>query len=177
MKGNNHYTSFLILIFLLSLFWMAVTASLSLSNIILGVALAVFVSFFTSSALGNRFDSAITLPVLLKFPFYAVPLIWEIIKANIDVALIVLNPGLPIDPRIFHFRTRLNGDVPLTVFAMSINLTPGTVVVDIQDGVFWVHALAARHEEGLLSGQMEEAVARLFGQELTPATQTEAPLE
>ena len=176
MKGNNRYTSFLILTLLLFLFWMAVTASLSFSNMLLGAFTAFFTSFFTSNVLYNKFDKAITLPVLLKFPFYAVALIWEIIKANIDVAMIVLNPGLPIDPRIFHFRTRLKGDVPLTVFAMSINLTPGTVVVDIQDAIFGVHALAARHEEGLLSGQMEEAVARLFGQELTPATQTEASL-
>ncbi len=146
---------------------MAVTASLSLSDTLLGAACSFFVSFFTMKLLGNKLDKTFTVSVLIRFPAFAFGLLWEIIKANIDVALIVVNPGLPIDPRIFQFRTRLKGDLPRTVFAASSNLTPGTVVVDIQQDVFSVHALAARHESGLLTGQMEQAVARLFGQELT----------
>ena len=109
-----------------------------------------------------------TLPFILRFPRFGLGLFWEIIKANIDVALIILNPQLPIDPRIFKLPIRLKGDLPRSVYAASINLTPGTVVVEIQDDYFLVHALAERHETGTASGGMEDVVARLFGQKLPP---------
>jgi multicomponent Na+:H+ antiporter subunit E len=122
--------------------------------------------FFVSRLLGTNYYADLTLPFILRFPRFSLGLFWEIIKANIDVALIILNPRLPIDPRIFKLPVRLKGDLPRSVYAASINLTPGTVVVEIQDDFFLVHALAARHESGLVNGQVEEVVARLFGQEL-----------
>lgn len=166
MKGRNPYTRNLLLISLLFLFWTAVTASLSLTNILLGLACSFFVALLTRQILGRGLDENITLPVLIRFPVFALSLIREIIKANIDVALIVINPHLAIEPRIFRLKTRLKGDLPRTVYAVSINLTPGTVVVDVEDDVFSVHGLAARHEEGFAGGQMEQMVAKLFGQKL-----------
>ena len=176
MKKSQNFAVFFLLSLLLWLFWMAFTGNLSFLNIVLGATCSAIVSLFTIKLFGSAAYDGLTPIFLIRFPLFASGVVWEIIKANIDVAGIIINPGLPIDPRVFQFRTRLQGDFPKTIFAAFINLTPGTVVVDIQDDVFTVHALAERHETGLLGGQMEQAVARLFGQELTQAETGEARL-
>jgi len=50
----------------------------------------------------------------------------------------------------------------LVTFANSITLTPGTITVDIKEGVYDVHALSEKVSEDLLSGEMENRVAHIF---------------
>ena len=57
--------------------------------------------------------------------------LWEMIKANLHVASIVLNPLRPIKPGIVKIRTGLTKDTAVTILANSITLTPGTLTVDI----------------------------------------------
>jgi multicomponent Na+:H+ antiporter subunit E len=170
MKKN--YTPEILLGLLLFLFWMVFTASLSPLNIGLGATCSLAVSVITIHLFGRDAYTGVTPTVLIRFPLFTAGIIWEIIKANIDVAGIILDPRLPIDPRVFEYKTQLQGNFPRTLFAASINLTPGTVVLDIKDDIFAIHALAARHESGLETGDMERAVARLFGQAI-PDTKTE----
>ena len=87
--------------------------------------------------------------------------IWEIIKANYDVAKIILHPRLPIDPEIVEYRTYLPGDLPRTVFSDSITLTPGTVTVELEEDLLKTHCLCPYHQEGLAG--LERMVAWLFG--------------
>ncbi len=79
------YIQYFLLTFFLFLFWMALTVSLSLANILLGAACSFFVSFFTMKLLGNKLDKTFTVSVLIRFPVFAFGLIWEIIKANIEL--------------------------------------------------------------------------------------------
>jgi len=67
-----------------------------------------------------------------------------------------------IDPHIIRFRTKLKRDLSLMTFGNSITLTPGTITVDIQDGHFYVHSIDRKVADDLLSGEMEEKVARIF---------------
>lgn len=62
---------------------------------------------------------------------YAVRFVWEMVKANLHVALIVLDPRRPIRPGIVKIRTELTRDTAVTILANSITLTPGTFTVDI----------------------------------------------
>lgn len=151
----------LLLFLILILFWIVLTASLALHELVLGAVSSAFVAAVTVSLLGRALDPYITPVVLLRLPIFMVRLVWEIIKANIDVAKIILHPRLPIDPRIVEYRTYLPGDLPRTVFSDSITLTPGTVTVDLKDDVLNVHCLCPYHEEGLAG--LEKLVAWLFG--------------
>ncbi|MFH1640229.1 MAG: Na+/H+ antiporter subunit E [Chloroflexota bacterium] len=160
---------------MLFVFWIAITASFTIYNILSGLVCSFFVAFLTQRILGRGLDPDITIPFLLRFPVFALSITWEIIKANIDVAMIVINPRLPIEPRIFPVKTRLKGDLPRAVYAAVINLTPGTVVVDIQDDVFSVHGLAARHEEGFARRPKEQMIARLFRQRLVDNENSKEP--
>ncbi|MFH0847068.1 MAG: Na+/H+ antiporter subunit E [Chloroflexota bacterium] len=173
MKNARRPSAYTVLFILVFAFWMALSPSLSTLNLILGILSSGLVVLITRNILDTDFARAFTLPVLYRVPDFALAMLWEIIKANIDVALIVINPELPIEPSIFRYRCHLRGDLEKTVFAYCVNLTPGTVVIDIQDDVYFVHALARRHAAGLSEGQLEKMVARLFGHDREQVTSTE----
>ncbi|MDI7253454.1 Na+/H+ antiporter subunit E [Candidatus Solincola sp.] len=161
MTSGRALRSKLLLFVLLLAFWIVLTASLALHELVMGAVCAAFVGTLTVALLGRALDPCITPAVLLRLPVFMVRLVWEIIKANIDVAKIIIDPRLPIDPRIVEYRTYLPGDLPRTVFSDSITLTPGTVTVELEGDVLNVHCLCPYHEEGLAG--LEALVAWLFG--------------
>jgi multicomponent Na+:H+ antiporter subunit E len=161
LAGSRTFKGKLLLSIILFAFWIVLTATVALHDLVLGAICSAFVAVLTVALLGRALDPRITPMVLLRLPWFILRLIWEIIKANYDVAKIILSPRLPIDPRIVEYHTYLSGDLPRTVFSDSITLTPGTVTVDLSDDVLRVHCLCPYHEEGL-SG-LEEMVAWLFG--------------
>ena len=161
LTGDSTVRKKVLLSCILFVFWVIFTATLALHDLVLGAVCSAFVAAITVALLGRALDPRITPMVLLRLPVFMVRLVWEIIKANYDVAKIILNPRLPIDPRIVEYRTYLPDDLPRTVFSDSITLTPGTVTVELRDDVLNVHCLCPYHEEGLAG--LEELVAWLFG--------------
>jgi len=77
----------------------------------------------------------------LWFLYYIPIFLWEMLKANIDVAYRVSHPKLPIKPGIVKVKTHLKSDVGLTFLANSITLTPGTLSVDVdqKNGYLYIH--------------------------------------
>ena len=150
-----------LLTLLLFVFWVILTATLAAYELVLGAIFSALVAVASFAIMAHALNPRITPMVMLRFPFFGLRLGWEIIKANLDVARIILTPRLPIDPRIVEYHTYLPDDLPRTVFADSITLTPGTVTVELEDNVLHVHCLASYHQEGLPG--LEKMVAWLFG--------------
>jgi multicomponent Na+:H+ antiporter subunit E len=90
-------------------------------------------------------------------------LMWEIVKANIDVAKRVISPSLPIAPSLFDAPSSQKSDLGQVLYANSITLTPGTVSVDLNPGVIQVHALHDGAAEGVLDGEMDRRVSAVEG--------------
>lgn len=89
---------------------------------------------------------------------YLFVFVYEVIKANVDVAYRVLHPALPINPGIVKVRTRLRTPEGRTALANSITLTPGTMTVDVtDDGFLYIHWINVRATD------MEEASRRIIG--------------
>lgn len=101
-----------------------------------------------------------------RWPGYLAWLALQIVVSSAQVAWIVLQPRLPISPRLVRFRRRLPHPLAYLTLSNSITLTPGTVVVDFEDGEFTVHALTEEGARGLfdggLEGEMPRRVAALF---------------
>jgi len=94
-----------------------------------------------------------TSPVRLgRFVLYVPYLLWEIVKANVLVSLVILNPRLPIDPRMTRIRPAVWGGLPVTTLANSITLTPGTLTVRVEGRELRVHTLVPAAREGLFDG-------------------------
>ena len=90
-------------------------------------------------------------------------LLWEIVKANIDVAKIIISPKMKIKPHIFEVKASQVSELGHVIYANSITLTPGTVTVDVHGGVLSVHALTQEAADGVKSGEMDAKVVRMEG--------------
>ncbi len=104
-------------------------------------------------------------PIHLTFriPAYWLWLAWEIVKANIEVAKIVLNPALPISPTVAKLRTSQHSELGQVIYANSITLTPGTVSLNLEDGYIEIHALTRSMADSLETGEMDRRVTRMEG--------------
>lgn len=70
---------------------------------------------------------------------YVLYYIKELVKSNINVALIVLSPALPVNPGIVTVRTKLKSSMGRMLLANSITLTPGTLTVDLDSEFLHIH--------------------------------------
>ncbi len=106
-----------------------------------------------------------------SLPFELIPrgilyvpwLLWEIVKSNLDVAKIILNPKLPIQPELLRCPAPQQGEVAQVLYANSITLTPGTITLDLRDGELLVHSLAPQFAEGVEEGEMARRVSWVEG--------------
>lgn len=85
----------------------------------------------------------------------------EVMRSGIEVARVVLDPRLPISPRVVEIKASADHPVDLVIFGNSITLTPGTLTLDVHRGVIKVHSLTQAGADDLLSGEMDRRVASL----------------
>ena len=95
--------------------------------------------------------------------FYTPWLLKEIVKSNILVALIILNPKLPISPCLIRLRASQSTDLGQVIYANSITLTPGTITLDVRDDIILVHNLTDEMADDLLTNEMDRRVMQLEG--------------
>lgn len=136
---------------LLLLLWMIFNGRITLEVFLFGAVICAWVYWFICKYMGYSIQREKTLvkkvPLYLK---YAVVLVWEIFKANIDVIKIVLSPKMEVEPALVRFHTDLKSEASWTTLANSITLTPGTYTVELENGDYLVQALdKSKFGEGL----------------------------
>lgn len=93
-------------------------------------------------------------------------LIWEIVKANIDVTKRILIPSVGISPAMARIKSTQKTDLARVIFANSITLTPGTITIDVEeDGYILVHSIAREGINGLEAGDMDRRVTSMAGED------------
>lgn len=90
-------------------------------------------------------------------------LIIEVIKANIDVARIVLGAKIDVDPVVVNFRTKLKSDLYRVILANSITLTPGTITMVMENDVYIIHCLEKQFAEGIFDSKFENILLKIEG--------------
>jgi len=131
-------------------------------DIVTGTISASIVSVGLSQVVLGRRPTRQTLGRLLRGLVYVPYLLAKIIQANVLIAAVILDPRLPIEPRLTRIRPGLWGGTPITVLANSITLTPGTLTVRVRGRHLLVHALVPAAREDLFDGGLERAVRFLF---------------
>jgi multicomponent Na+:H+ antiporter subunit E len=101
---------------------------------------------------------------------YYVWLLWEIVKANIDVTLAVLRGSDALRPQVFKVKASQVSDVGRVTYANSITLTPGTVTIFADGDELTIHSLTPVAREGLEGGEMDRRVTALEGH-VAPGTE------
>lgn len=140
----------IIVLFTLSfIIWMFLGWPPDFQHTVVGILVAGFVAFLTGDMFIRRSHKPRRISRYLWFCYYIPLFIWECFKANIDVALRVLDPRLPINPGIVKVKTTLKSDTGLTFLANSITLTPGTFCVDIdpEEGALYIHWIDVKTQD------------------------------
>lgn len=147
----------LVLSVFLFAFWIVLTASFSLVNLLVGLLLSLLVAFITNKLIGEPLEPfTVTLPQAWRLLRYFPHLVKEIVVANLDVAERVLNPHMPISPTIIKFKFPLKEPLFQIILANSITLTPGTLTVTIEDDVFYIHCLAEEHIDAIFGEDLQD---------------------
>lgn len=147
--------------FVMLAFWVILSGMFDPFHFSLGILCCALVAFFSHDLLFFGGNPGTWVRGVIGIVGYLPVLIWEIIKANIQVAYIVLHPRMMdlIDPQIVRFRTTLQKPISRVALAQSITLTPGTITVDIQQDEFIVYALTREAAAGC-PGSMEGRLAK-----------------
>ena len=158
---------YLTLFIITLLFWLLITLSLSLANVIVGIVAAGV----TTGLFGKYFVTRVG-PFLEPQRYgwlilYIFIFLWECIKANFDVAYRVLHPAMPIKPGIVKVELGIKTDLAKTMLANSITMTPGTIAVDVIDDVMYVHWNYVSSEDPnvysrKISGRFEKYIQKIF---------------
>ncbi len=146
--------------------WVLLSGKFDLFHLSLGVISCLIVAFISSDLLFADFDPKEISIRWPRFVAYIPWLLYQVALANIHVLILVLHPRMMdlIDPKIIRFKCKLKSDMSLTIFANSITLTPGTITVFATDfGEFEVHCLDS-HSGDALPGEMEQKIAKVFGE-------------
>lgn len=146
----------------LGLTWMVWSGHYTPLLLALGV-LSVLVVVTIGIRMGLVDDEGAPVEILPRLAGYIPWLLWEICKANVDVARRIVDPRLPIAPRMIRVVAGQRRDLGRVIYANSITLTPGTVSVAVEGDEILVHALTAEAAESLDDGEMDRRVTRLEG--------------
>jgi len=145
-----HWLNYIGVTVILFMFWVAVSGSLEWPQLVVGFAAAIFVTYFNRNMLITVEDRPpfrlITIAWLIVYFF---KLIIDIIRANFQVAWLVLHPRMPIEPNLVELEVNLDRPASRVLLGNSITLTPGTLTVLADEKKFLVHALTLHSGKAL----------------------------
>lgn len=90
-----------------------------------------------------------------------------IVRSNLDVAKIVLNPRHVFRPAIIGVPLDVQSDAGITLLAIVVTITPGTVALDVSSDrrTMYIHAMDVRDVAALrdeIKDQFERRVMEIF---------------
>ncbi|MDX9721479.1 MAG: Na+/H+ antiporter subunit E [Myxococcota bacterium] len=146
----------------LFVFWLVLTGSFAPVELISGALLSVALGAWGARVLWPEDSPAITPRQALRFVLFIPHLLASVLMAALQVAEVVLDPRMPIEPHLMNHRTSFTRPASRVLYANSITLTPGTITVDVDDDTFCIHCLAERFADEIATGELEDRVAHVF---------------
>ncbi|WP_204743370.1 MULTISPECIES: Na+/H+ antiporter subunit E [Chitinophagaceae] len=130
---------------MLTLVWIAITGTFTYLNFLLGFAISYFILWIISRNSDDKRYFTIAFKVLGFFFFF----LYEMLKANWQVAYEVMTSNLHMKPGIVKIELDAKTDLEITMLSNLISLTPGTLVVDVSDDrrVMYVHGMYLEDRE------------------------------
>ncbi|MDA3832230.1 MAG: Na+/H+ antiporter subunit E [Spirochaetales bacterium] len=122
--------------------WFLLMYPLSGQEAAAGIIISLILVFLPLPNLQVFSSIRFTPKAILYSVFFLFVFLWEVIKSNIDVALRVLKPVIPLKPGIVKVNTTLRSELGRLVLANAITLTPGTITVDITENQLYIHWIA-----------------------------------
>lgn len=148
---------------LLLLVWLLAFNSVAPGVVLLGIAIAIVLPFVTRTFWPEAPQDVRLRPV----PRLMLVVLWDILVANVRVALLILGPARRLHPRFLEVPLALESPFAITTLAGIITLTPGTVSANLSGDrrTLLVHALSETDPEGAVATikrRYEEPLRRIF---------------
>jgi multicomponent Na+:H+ antiporter subunit E len=130
----------LVVSILLALAWAALQGDITLANLLVGYGIGFVILTLLSKG-------GVMPPTMVSRTAHAVGLagffIWELMLANVRVALDVLRPRTAIRPAVVAIPLDVTSDGEILLLSMLINITPGSVTIDLSDDrrTLYVHVM------------------------------------
>jgi multicomponent Na+:H+ antiporter subunit E len=177
MKKNKiiYKRDFLVLVLSLFIFWILLTFDFSYSSLILGLLISILISVPTSALFKHKVK--IKRKKFREY-FYAIEHLIGLISSTVfrvtiaNIQLIYQTISLKINPRIVRIKVDLRSDAELALISHLITLTPGTLVIDVQDAddkgsYIYVHFSYLSDKDpgeyiGKTIGRWDEMIGALF---------------
>ncbi len=142
--------------------WFMLNGRFTWEVTILGVLLCGLVALFAKKHLGYTFKKDLALLRRIGlFVIYIGVLLWEIMKANWHVILLILAGDRHTNSTIIKVRIPLKTELARTILANSITLTPGTITISLDDDLYTIHALHPIAAEGLEESTFVKLLQRM----------------
>ena len=161
-RKKTAFQNFLGTAIILFAFWLLLSGKFDAFHLTLGGVCSILVAYLFHDLLFANVRVGDMRVVTWRFIAYIPWLLRQIMMSNIHVASLVLRPRMPIRPQVLTFKTKLETNISCVTLANSITLTPGTITMDIKEGVYYVHALSKKVADDLEAGEMEDRVAHIF---------------
>lgn len=149
----------------LVLVWMLLVNRFSWGSLLFAVILGLVIPALTAPYWPDR----PTIRSPLRILRYVLMVIWDIVVANVQVAMIVLfKPNRDLRPAFIAIPLELRTPEAITILAGTITLTPGTVSCDLsEDGhALLVHCLHAPDPDAVrddIKARYEAPLKEMFG--------------
>jgi multicomponent Na+:H+ antiporter subunit E len=125
--------------------YLALTANVELSNLVLGLLIATGLTRLIHPG-GGRVEMRRLPQAVLAMGQYVLLLIVDAVKSGLAVARIILDPALPVKAGIVAIPSGCKSELATALSAHAITLAPGEMVIEISDdGVMYTHTLDATH--------------------------------
>lgn len=142
----------------LFLIWLILAASYDLAHLVLGAAAVVVVVWLNPSAPGSPFGNVSWWGLVRYLPW----LLGRVLMSGIHLTRLILDPALPIAPKLIQHRTDLETDGEIVILGNSITLTPGTITVEVSSDELLVHAIDDVSSRDLTEGTLERKIGQVF---------------
>jgi len=143
MKWKNY----LIMFIMLFVIWLLLNNSLKIEIMLLGLGISLILPLLLCGKCEVFSNLSLSPKAILYSFMFLFTFLWELIKANFDVARRVLSPSLPINPGIVEVKTKLKSKIGRVILANSITLTPGTFTLELEDDSLFIHWIDVQSDD------------------------------
>ncbi len=148
--------------------WIAANSSLAIESVVTGALVSAVIAYVCSRKTdvwqGIRFSPS----RLYHFVVYTGVFFVELVRANMNMMRYVYSPRIDIKPGIVKVKIILKSPIGRLALANSIALTPGSLVVDVQDDTLFVHWLDVKTTDPdeatrIIAGPFDKHLEKVFG--------------
>ncbi len=138
--------------------WLVLSGQYDAVHVVLGACFSLAIAWLHAAAPKAGRASFPWIRFILYLPW----LFSRIVFSGLHITRLVLDPRMPLDPKLIRYRTQLRDPVAQVLLGNSITLTPGTVTAEISTSELVVHALDGHSASDLVSQRLERKVQKVF---------------